>query len=227
MYILALLVFMFLQGTHALRPSHRAPVIFVITASTASNYTRGTSIRTDGTYAFGSISEDMKTRIHDVFPMATVLVVNTDDEARNYHQIGEWMYRECFVVQRRLKDDCFVISNVNYPPLKSALDPYEFRKWESSIKKVVRHALEPIHVESLGTARPTSRITASPVVPDRCEARAQIDCMGECRWYGVYHGCRTGAFCGFTTKFACEHRPECVMVRNRCRRREGSHNPPR
>lgn len=221
MLLVLLMLYVTAILTSAVRPSHRAPVIFVVTSfSSNSTEYKGTSIRTDGTYVHGHIEDATQVRVHTVFPMATLLSVNTDDERGNYWDIAEWMRRECFIVQRRLKDDCFVISDVEYPPFKSAMDPYEFRKWESSIKKIVRHALDPIQVTPLGSARPTVRVTPSPVVPDRCEARAQMDCVGgECRWYGMLHGCRTGAFCGFTTKFACEHQPECVMVRGRCRRK--------
>lgn len=151
--------------------------------------------------------------------MATVLTINTDDEAGNYAGIHRWVRRECVEIQRRLKDDCFVLSGLNYDPFKSAKDPYEFRKWESSLKHVVRHPLAPAEITPLGSSRPTFKITPSPVVPDACDARTrEMDCVPPtCRWYGVFHGCKAGVFCGFATKMACEHHEGCVFSRNRCR----------
>lgn len=213
-------MFLLLPLCLALRPSHRSPVIFVITTEVA-NHTefRGTSIRTDGEWKFGHVPDSMQARLHAVFPMATVLSVNTDNEDENFIKISEWIHRECLTIQRRVHGDCFVLSSAKtYPPFKTATDPYEFRRWESSLKKVVRHSLEPLDIKPLGSARPTFAVTPSPVVPDSCEDRSQLDCRGEpCRWYGMYHGCRTGAFCGFATKLACEHQKGCEFVRNRCR----------
>jgi hypothetical protein len=228
MYIILLLCLWIIELTSALRPSHRAPVIFVITHE-FTNHTelRGTSIRIDGEYRFGHVSPDLLIRIQTVFPMATILSVHTDDEVGNFNFISEWMIRECFKIQRRMKDDCFVISSHSYPPLKSSLDPYDFRKWESSIKKIVRHALRPVVVTSLGTARPTPPITPSPVVPHSCNDREfKRDCVSPCVWYGIVHGCQTPPFCGFSTKFACEHQPDCVMIRNRCRPRSSQRSIP-
>ncbi len=206
----------------ALRASHRAPVLFVVTTLDGPRPEfRGTSIRTDGAWKYGRVTEDAAARIHAVFPMATVLTINTDDEAQNREYIVEWMERECAHIQRRPKDECFVISSKEYPPFKTATDPYVFLQWESSKKRVVRHPLSPLEIKPLGSSKPTYAVTKSPVVPDACEERAQIDCVGTiCKWYGMFHGCKTGEFCGFSTKQACEHASGCQFVRNRCRRKK-------
>lgn len=208
---------------HALRPSHRAPVLFVITTlDTNQSEFRGTSIRTDGEWRFGHVSEEMQERIHAVFPMATVLSVNTDNEAGAKSRIGEWMHRECTSIQRRPVDDCFVLSSAqDYAPYRTAVDPYEFRRWESTLKQVVKHALKPLEIRPLGSARPTYALTPSPVVSPRCESRTEMDCVSngesKCTWNGMFHGCRTGLFCGFTSKMACEHQRGCTYARGRCR----------
>lgn len=221
---LVCLLLLLLPGTQGARPSHRAPVIFVVSsdASSATGGGRGTSIRTDGEWRFPNVNADTDSRIRGIFPMATVLGVDTDDEAGNHANIAEWMRRECLEVQKRTPDDCFVISSMSYPPFKSGLDPYDFRRWESSMKRVVRWSV-PDPVSPLGSSRPTFRLTPSPTVPDACESRRSVlDCesSSECKWYGVFHGCREGVFCDFQTKFACEHQPGCAMVRNRCRRKD-------
>lgn len=207
----------------AVRPSHRAPLIVYVGPESAANSsvgTRGTSIRTDGTYVPGLAPPDVVERVHAVFPLATLVAVNTDDEVANKDTIVEWVARECEAVQRRAQEDCFVLSVHSYAPFASGLDPYEFRRWESAMRKWVRSrpvAEADIVTSELGTVRPTPRATRSPVVPDACEPRARIDCVAPCTWYGFAYGCRAGAFCGYRTKFACEHRPECEMVRGVCR----------
>lgn len=207
-------------STHALRPSHRAPVLFVVTTlDTNQSEFRGTSIRTDGEWRFGHIDEATQDRIHAVFPMATVLSVNTDDEAGNKNHISEWMHRECGQIQRRQADDCYVLSlTQDYAPYRTAVDPYEFRRWESALKQVVKHALKPLEIKPLGSARPTYALTPSPVVSPHCESRTEVDCVDStCTWNGMFHGCRTGLFCGFASKMACEHQSGCTYTRGRCR----------
>ena len=113
MKLLALLLLALLPGALAIRASHRAPVIFAMTTrDTNRTDVRGTSIRTDGEYRYGLVDDAVMQRVQLVFPLATVLVVNTDDELANAERIGEWMRRECFVMQRRVKDDCFVLSGI-------------------------------------------------------------------------------------------------------------------
>lgn len=218
--ILLLLFLISVHSTLAVRPSHRAPVIFAVTTEAATNGTehRGTSMRSDGQWLPGHVTQDLEARVRAVFPLSTLLTINTDDEVRNLPDIKQWMMRECTIIQRRSISDCFVLSaQKNYEPFKSALDPYDFRRWESSLKRVVRHALEPlVDVTPLGTLRPTMPITPSPVVPDACESRLERDCVAECEWYGVFFKCHKPGFCGFSTKMACEHYG-CQFIRNRCR----------
>lgn len=213
-----LLLLLLLPALPALRPSHRAPLVFVPTPLESNrSEARGTSIRSDGAWRRGLVPEDAAARVREVFPLATLLAVNTDDEPANRERILAWVQRECEVVLRRAREDCFVLSALSYEPFKSALDPYAFRKWESAMRTRVKHALAPLEIRPLGSARPTFALTPSPVVPDACEERVQADCAAPCDWYGAFHGCKRGVFCGFSTKMACEHQSGCEFVRGRCR----------
>lgn len=207
---------MMMTGTEALRESRRAPVIFVPTPLISNrSETRGTCIRSDGRWEYGKIDAKTESDALRVFPLATILVVHTDSEDANAASIGEWMRRECFEIQKRMKDDCFVLSKHTYEPFKSSLDARDFVRWESSLKKIVRHA---VHVRGLESSKPTFATTSSPVVPSECVDRIRDDCSDPCAWYGAEHGCQIKPYCGFQTKFACEHHSGCVMIRNRCRK---------
>lgn len=221
--VLVLLLVVGAPPAQAVRPSHRAPVVFVVTTEAANATAEargGTSIRTDGKWVPGSVPADVDQKLRAIFPQATVLAVNTDDESANGAEIAQWTMRECERVQRRDASDCFVVSALDqYAPLKTSSDPYDFRRWDSSLKRVVRHAIRPNSAfVPLGTTSPSLQPTPAPTVPDACEDRSQRDC-GEpaCEWLGVIHGCRVAGWCGFETKAACEHHRGCEFRRNKCR----------
>ena len=205
------------QTSSGLRVSSRSPLVFVVT-ETAGNYTHGTSIRSDGKWLEGELDARVENRIRSIYPTASVEVVNTDDEAKMHDEIQAWMDRQCSVVHKRSRRDCFVLSQTQGYTLQTSADIYDFRRWESSTRSIVKNALMPY--VPLATESPTFRLTPSPTVPFGCEGRLAVDCVApKCEYIGTMHGCRDTGWCGFNSRVACEAKRTCEFRRNRCRPR--------
>lgn len=196
--------------------ARRSPIVFVVT-DLVGNAT-GTSIRMDGEWIRGEMDRATSDKLLVIWPEATVLVVNTDDEIACFPRIDAWMMRECENVQRRSDGDCFVVSGShNQYHYRTSGDVYDFKRWESSLRIIVKHSFEPI--TPLGSLRPTFALTSSPTLARLCESRSEVDCAftPDCSFFGVSHGCRSLNWCGFVTKLACDNHEGCEYVRNRCR----------
>lgn len=219
MWIFLLWIFV-VSRVSAIRPSARSPLIFVVSDLVGNGTYKGTSIRLDGNWIPGDIETKTIEKIRSVYPEATVLVVNTDDEKIKQEDIETWMRRECLQVKKKSDHDCFVVSSKFKYGFKTSADPYDFRRWESSLRLVVKKAITPIKVTALGSASPTYRITRSPTISHDCTLRSEQECLApDCEYYGFVNGCRRMGWCGFTSKLACEARATCEFRRSQCRKK--------
>lgn len=214
-----LLLSFLIVSISAIRPSSRSPVVFYVGPAPFTGFEAhaSTSIRTDGNWTLGGVPETTLAHVRGIYPNADVVVVNTDDERGNRAGIRDWIERECFHVLLRDVEDCFVLSELSYTPFKSSMDVYSFRRWESSARHTVRHAI--MHFLPQRTTRPSASHTSTPSVPTGCTQRMIHDCVSPCEYLGTRYGCRPFAWCGFGTHIACESQNGCEFRRDRCRAR--------
>lgn len=215
MFLLLILLFLVLP-TLAVRPSARSPLVIVVT-TLEGDYPYGTSIRADGNWIAGRVPDEVGAKLKALYPSATINTVNTDDAERMHDKIDWWSLRQCDVVHKRRRSDCLLVVETKTPfTLRHSADVYDFRRWESSARHVLKHVL--VAYKPLATRAPSHRLTPRPTLPYTCEARSLSECRGQCEYLGVEHGCRPkGKWCGFKTKLACEARPACEFRRSSCK----------